>query len=384
MLISLLLLVGLLWWMFAIHPGHAALERLRAMMEFARLDFKHFPKLAPHSTARSAIALALYAITCAISTDNLGLAQAQAQPPSFESFAVPAGSAPHDVAPAHDGAVWYTAQARGAVGRLDPRSGKTDTIALGAGSAPHGVIVGPDRAAWVTDGGQNAIVRIDPKTLAVTRFPLPKDRPDANLNTAVFDKQGHLWFTGQSGIYGELDPQRSRMRVFDAPRGAGPYGICVTRSGDLYFASLAGNYVGRIDPTTGAAQVIEPPTSNQGARRVWADSRGRIWVSEWNAGKVGVYDPGTHHWREWRLPGNDPHAYAIFVDDQDIVWLSEWSANALVRFDPRAERFDVLPLPRDHANVRQMMGRPGEVWLSESGTDHLLLFRSRAADVNGQ
>jgi virginiamycin B lyase len=165
--------------------------------------------------------------------------QAQVQSPSFEPFAVPTGSAPHDVAPAPDGAVWYTAQAQGAVGRLDPRSGRIDRIPLGDGSAPHGVIVGPDRAAWITDGGQNAIVRVDPKTLAVTRFPLPKDRPNANLNTAVFDKQGHLWFTGQSGIYGELDPKRASMRVFDAPRGHGPYGICVTPDGSLYFASLA-------------------------------------------------------------------------------------------------------------------------------------------------
>ncbi|MGF6755931.1 virginiamycin B lyase family protein [Paraburkholderia sp. GAS42] len=313
----------------------------------------------------------------------LAVGSAHAQPPSFDTFAVPTGSAPHDVAPAPDGTVWYTAQAQGMVGRLDPQSSKIDRIPLGDGSAPHGVIVGPDHAAWITDGGLNAIVRVDPKTLAVTRFPLPKERPDANLNTAVFDKQGHLWFTGQSGIYGELDPKRASMRVFDAPHGRGPYGICVTPDGSLYFASLAGSYLGHIDPVSGAAQVIEPPTPNQGARRVWSDSKGRVWVSEWNAGKVGVFDPATRRWREWRLPGDDPHAYAIFVDEEDIVWLTEWSANALVRFDPRSERFDVFALPRPHANVRQMMGRPGQVWLSGSGIDHLLRYRSRAVNANG-
>lgn len=309
------------------------------------------------------------------------VASAQAPTPSFETFAVPAGSAPHDVAPSPDGTVWYTAQARGAVGRLDPRSGKADWISLGPGAAPHGVIVGPDRAAWITDGGQNAIVRVDAKTLAVTRFPLPMDRHDANLNTAVFDRRGHLWFTGQNGIYGELDPASTRMRVFDAPRGRGPYGISVTPDGSVYFASLAGSFLGRIDPASGAAQVIEPPTPNQGARRVWSDSKGRLWVSEWTAGKVGMFNPATHQWREWPLPGKSPHAYAIFVDDKDIVWLSEWSANALVRFDPRTERFEVLTLPRPNSNVRQMMGRRGELWLSESGTDHLLLYRTGAADA---
>ena len=38
----------------------------------------------------------------------------------IESFSVPPGSHPHDVAPAADGGVWYTAQHRGALGWLDP------------------------------------------------------------------------------------------------------------------------------------------------------------------------------------------------------------------------------------------------------------------------
>jgi hypothetical protein len=45
------------------------------------------------------------------------------------------------------------------------------------------------------------------------------------------------------------------------------------------------------------------------------------------------------------------------------------------------ERFDTFALPRPHANVRQMMGRPGEVWLSESGTGHLLRYQSGAASA---
>ncbi|MGH7162771.1 MAG: UDP-N-acetylglucosamine 2-epimerase, partial [Planctomycetota bacterium] len=32
-------------------------------------------------------------------------------------------------------------------------------------------------------------------------------------------------FTGQSGIYGRLDPRSGEMKVFDAPKGRGPYGV---------------------------------------------------------------------------------------------------------------------------------------------------------------
>ncbi|MDQ4134128.1 MAG: lyase [Actinomycetota bacterium] len=289
------------------------------------------------------------------------------------TFPVPGGSSPHDVAPAPDGSVWYTAQATGELGRLDPATGEVREIALGDGSAPHGVIVGPDGAPWVTDSGLNALVRVDPATERVSRYPLPANRPSVNLNTAVFAPNGTLWFTGQAGYYGRLDPSTGRVEVFDAPRGRGPYGITVTPGGDVFYASLAGNHIARVDPATGTATVITPPTAGQGARRVWSDSRGQIWVSEWNAGQVGVFDPATGTWKEWRLPGEEPQAYAVYVDDRDVVWLSDFGANTIVSFDPGPETFTSFPLPDTPANVRQLLGRDGRVWGAESAADRLVV-----------
>lgn len=295
--------------------------------------------------------------------------------PLLQAFPVPAGSRPHDVAPAQDGGVWYTAQGTGDLGWLDPTTGETRHTPLGVGSRPHGVIVGPNGSAWVTDGGLNAVVRVDPEHLVVDVFPLPPERPNANLNTAIFDRNGVLWFTGQNGVYGRLDPSTREMEVFDAPRGRGPYGIAASPNGDVYYASLAGSYVGRIDLDSGKARVLEPPTLNQGARRVWPDSQGRIWVSEWNAGQVAVYDPSGGEWREWKLPGAAPRAYAVYVDERDMVWISDFGANAVVRFDPRREHFEVFDLPSNPSNVRQILGRRGEVWLPESAADQLVVIR---------
>jgi virginiamycin B lyase len=152
----------------------------------------------------------------------LAVAGVWAQAEEVRYYPVPPGAGPHDVAPAPDGTVWYTAQRAGVLGRLDPASGKTEQIALGPGSSPHGVIVGPDGAAWVTDGGQNAIVRVDAKTRAVKVFPLPADAPNVNLNTAAFDRSGILWYTGQSGYYGSLNPATGAVKLWRAPRGRGP------------------------------------------------------------------------------------------------------------------------------------------------------------------
>src|SRR5258706_1241682 len=292
-------------------------------------------------------------------------------------YNVPKGSHPRDVAPAPDGTVWYTAQRSGELGRLDPKTGKTEHIALGMGSAPHGVIVGPDGAAWVTDGGQNAIVRVDPATKAVKKFPLPAGTAYTNLNTAAFDKNGILWYTGQSGYYGSVDPRSGQVRVWDAPRGRGAYGIAATPTGEIYYASLAGNHIARIDTATGSATVIEPPTKDNGARRVWPDSKGRIWVSEWQSGNLSRYDPKDKTWKQWMPPVPNAHTYSVYVDDKDKVWTTEWTSNAIMRFDPATAKFESFPSDRNGATVRQMLGRPGEAWGAESGNDRLVVVIDR-------
>ena len=66
---------------------------------------------------------------------------------------------------------------------------------------------------------------------------------------------------------------------------------------------------------------------------------------------------------------------AVYVDDRDQVWLSDFAANALVRFDPVTAAFETFTLPSSPANVRQILGRPGEIWGAESGTDKLVVIR---------
>jgi virginiamycin B lyase len=144
----------------------------------------------------------------------------------------------------------------------------------------------------------------------------------------------------------------------------------------VFYASLAGNHIAEINTETGEATVIEPPTRGQGARRVWSDSKGRIWVSEWNAGQLGLYDPDSKAWKEWKLPGGRPQAYAVYVDERDIVWLSDFASNTLVSFDPATEKFASHELPSPNASVRQILGRPGEIWGAESSADSIVVIRT--------
>jgi virginiamycin B lyase len=59
-----------------------------------------------------------------------------------------------------------------------------------------------------------------------------------------------------------------------------------------------------------------------------------------------------------------------------MVWVTDFGANALVRFSPRSGRFRAFPFPSVGAEVRQLLGRPGEIWGAESGTDKLVVLRT--------
>jgi virginiamycin B lyase len=325
-----------------------------------------------------AMPLARRSLLLASALGALPLPQVSAQTSKTQSWPLkaPRRTGIHDAAPAPDGGVWFSAQASGHLGWLDPASGRVELIPLGSGSSPHGVIEGPDKAAWLTDSGQNAIVRVSWPDRKVRAYPLPAGTPYTNLNTCAFDGDGDLWFTGQSGYVGKVAVKSGEVSVKEAPRGRGPYGICATPSGDVWWCSLAGSFIAKIDRKTGDSKVVEPPTKSQGARRVWSDSKGRIWVSEWNSGQLSVHDPQANTWRQWKVPGSDPKVYAVYVDERDIAWVSDFGGNAIFSFDPRTEKFERYAFGREAINVRQILGRKGEVWLPESGTEHLSVIRT--------
>jgi virginiamycin B lyase len=293
-------------------------------------------------------------------------------------YPVKTGIGNRDVAPAADGTVWFANQFSGTVGRLDPKTGKYTLLPMGAGSSPHGILMGPDGNVYVMDGGQNAIIRVDSRDQKLTLFRLPKERGDVNLNTGVFDHSGALWFTGQNGFYGRVEPASGKVELFDAPGGEGPYGITVTPNDTVWYTSFAGNHIVGIDPKTLKATVVElPDPVAGGARRIWADSKGRLWLATWGTGELLRYDPADNSWAAYKLPGLGPRGYSVYVDEKDFVWVSEFMANAILRFDPATESFIAFPSERNTVQLLQMAGRGNKVWGGEQGANRLVSIEPR-------
>lgn len=104
---------------------------------------------------------------------------------------------------------------------------------------------------------------------------------------------------------------------------------------------------------------------------MWSDSSGKLWVTEWFAGKLARFDPATEEWKEWALPGDNPQPYAVFVDETDALWVTDFGANTILRFDPQrgVPSFSVDQTERQcKAAAREAGGGLG----AESGTSRLV------------
>src|SRR3989475_11351582 len=126
------------------------------------------------------------------------------------------GTRPHDPAVAPDGAVWYTGQASGRLGRLDPSTGEVrnyplrpDNTKLPYGVGPHGLVADKDGYIWYTGQMDGHLGKLDPKTGVVTKYKIPN--PSAGgPHTPIVAPQGAPSGTMQHGHKG--------CRLTPAPR----------------------------------------------------------------------------------------------------------------------------------------------------------------------
>ena len=271
-------------------------------------------------------------------------------------YPVPSGTRPHDVAPARDGGVWYTAQALGRARLARPEDRQV---------AAHRARERLGAARRHRRAGRSAVdhrrraerdrARRSPHAEGPS-LPASGEQWLREPQHGDLRPRGVLWFTGQSGIYGRLDPKVGKVRVFRAPRGEGPYGITTTPSGAVYYASLAGSYLGRIDVRTGKATVAPAADAAGRAARVVRLARARSGSASGTPGKVGDVRPALEALARVARARLEPDGYAVYVDERDKVWLSDFGANALVRFDPDTARFTSVALPSADAAVRQILG----------------------------
>jgi len=272
------------------------------------------------------------------------------------------GSRPHDPLATRDGAIWYTGQLAGVLGRLDPKTGKWKEYALKTPhSAPHGLVEDKDGNIWYTGNAAGLIGKLDPKSGAVSEYPLP-DPAIRDAHTLIFDPAGILWFTAQNGNrIGRLDPASGEIRLLTPPTAnARPYGMAVDSKGTVFVVEFGVNQVAAVDPRTLAIREYKLPDPAARPRRITITGDDMVWYSDYARGMIGRLDPATGKVSEWPSPSGPQSAPYGMSAIGGAIWYSESNAkpNTVVRFDPKTEKFQSWAIPGGGNIVRNTSVTP--------------------------
>jgi len=114
---------------------------------------------------------------------------------TVESFPVPDGLSPRQIAIATDGQIWFTSRfVPQGVGRLDPASGVVTTFPTPSNPGPEGIAASPDGSIWFTQSTMGNIARID-NSGVITEAKVVRDSEPFGIIVA---SNGDPWYTMMS------------------------------------------------------------------------------------------------------------------------------------------------------------------------------------------
>ena len=260
------------------------------------------------------------------------------------------GSRPHDPLATRDGAIWYTGQLSGKLGRLDPKSGAIKEYPLKTPqTGPHGLAEDKDGNIWFTGNHMSLVGKLDPKTGDVTEYKMPDPRAK-DPHTIAIDGNGIVWFTAQNAnMLGRIDPKRGEVKLVTSPTpNSRPYGLVINSKGIPVFVEFGVNKIATIDPNTLAIMEYALPNPASRPRRLALTPDDAVWYADFSRGYLGRLDLASGEHKEWPSPsGPQSQPYGI-VFTKGALWYNESGAkpNTIVRFDPKTEKFQSWGDPR--------------------------------------
>lgn len=240
---------------------------------------------------------------------------------------------------------------------------------------PHDITVDAEHNIWWAEFQGGHVGRLTQSTGRIDRFPIDPEKKvvdeagvvgNARGHTPRPDSKGNIWFTVIRGNkIGKWDKQTQKVKLWEIPtEHSFPYGLIVTPEDKLWFVELMACNVTFFDPVTEKFTEHKSPSAPCAINRLAADSKGIVWYSVFNGGKLGRIDPRTGEMKEydvrWFTKLNVSAPYGMVVDQQDKVWFGDGGlGGALVKFDPQTEKFAYFPTPRQGDNPGLDLTRDG-------------------------
>ena len=220
------------------------------------------------------------------------------------------------------------------------------------------------------------------QTIDIREWPVPWE--DTRPRDPAIDRQGRVWFVGQTGDYiGRLDPKTGKFERFELEKGAGPHNLIVGSNGEIWFAGNRKGYIGRLDPSTGNIRKYPMPDPAAGDPHTLVSSPdGTIWFTVQAGSFVGRFNPKTAHIDLVKVPTRGARPYGIVVDATGRPWFNEFGTNAIGSIDPKTMKLEEYKLPHERARGRRIaLGRDGGVWYVDYGRGALARLDPKSGKV---
>jgi streptogramin lyase len=213
-----------------------------------------------------------------------------------------------------------------------------------------------------TAGGQTLTAASTGITGAVTEFAIPTANSQSYAIAAGPD--GNLWFAEvQANKIGRITPTGSATE-FAVPTGFGePDAITAGPDGNVWFTELVGNKIGKITPA-GAITEFPVPTGNCRPYGITLGPDGYLWFVELAGNKVGkITSDGVV--TEFTIPTANSQPYEITAGPDGNLWFTEDNGNKIGKISVTGTVTEFTIPTADPEPVSITAGSDGNVWFTE-------------------
>ncbi len=195
--------------------------------------------------------------------------------------------------------------------------------------------------------------------------------PGTGPHNLLVGAGGEIWFTGnEAGYIGRLDPATGKITKYPLPepRARDPHTLAQAPNGDLWFTVQAGGFVGRLQRESGKIELVAVPARGARPYGIVVDEAGTPWFNEFGTNLIGAVDPRTLKLVEHRLPDPGARGRRIALAAGG-VWYVDYARGFLARLDPASGKVDEWPCPGGASALPYALANDdrGRLWFVETG-----------------
>lgn len=207
-------------------------------------------------------------------------------------------------------------------------------------------------------------------SVSITEWTVPWE--NSRPRDPYVGAEGLVWFVGQKGDYvARLDPTTGDFKRYDLDSGTGPHTVIVDERG-VWYAGNRARHLGLLNPDSGEITKIMMPGDGPGdVHTMDFTDAGDIWFTLQGANQIGFMAAGNREVTLHDVPTDYARPYGLLVADDNRPWATLFGSYKLARAS-REGGVTEIELPRENARPRRLaLTEDGMVWYVDYAQGYL-------------